>query len=137
MAFGGTINLFDIGVRDFIEADMTIFTFQFAMNGSGKLFIVDVKNPFGPVFIISSDAGISMAQQAVFRVGNGICSIGHSKSQQPKKECINSNVKGFYMVRFQSGFPLFFSLIAGGSRIPLRAPVCLEYRTECSFLSYQ
>jgi hypothetical protein len=72
VTFGGTINLLNIGVRYFIEADMTIFTLQFAVNGAGKLLIVDVKNPFGPAFIISSDAGISMAQQTVFRVGNSI-----------------------------------------------------------------
>jgi hypothetical protein len=47
---------------------MTIFTLQFAVNGSGKFFIVDIKNPFGPALIISSDAGIAMAQQTIFRV---------------------------------------------------------------------
>ena len=85
VAFGGTIHFLDVGVRDFIEADMTIFTFQFAVNGAGKLFIVDVKNPFGPAFIIPADAGISMAQQAVFRVGNGICSEGRTPRQQQQK----------------------------------------------------
>lgn len=85
VAFGGTINFLDIGVRDFIEADMTIFTFQFAVNRAGKLFIVDVKNPFGPAFIKSSDAGISMAQQAVFRVGKGVGSEGRDAGQQQKQ----------------------------------------------------
>ena len=72
MAFGGTINLFDIGVRYLIEADMTVFTLQFAVNGSGKFFIVDIKNPFGSALIVSADAGIAMAQQTIFRVGNGV-----------------------------------------------------------------
>ena len=137
MTFGGTVDLFDIGVRYFIKADMTIFTFQFAMNGSGIFFVVDIKNSFGPAFIISSDAGISMAQQTVSRVGDGICSKGHCNRQQQKKKCINTYLKGFYMVRFQNGFPLIFFLIAGEPRILLRAPVYLEYRTECSSLSYQ
>ena len=95
VAFGGTINLGDIGVRDFIEADMTIFTFQFAVNGSGIFFVVDIKNSFDPAFIKSSDAGISMAQQTVSRVGNGIGSKGHPNRQQQKKECIKTNLKGF------------------------------------------
>jgi len=85
MACGGTINLFDIGVRYLIEADMTIFTLQFAVNGSGKFFIIDIKNPFGPAFVIPSDTGIAMAQQAIFRVGKGICSQGHTARQQQKK----------------------------------------------------
>ena len=76
MAFGGTINLFDIGVRYLVEADMTIFTPQFAVDGGGKFFVVDIKDPFGSGFIIPADAGISMAQQTIFRVGNGICSQG-------------------------------------------------------------
>jgi len=82
VALGGTINLLDIGVRNFVEADMTIFAFQLAMNGSGKLFIVDIKNPFSPGFIISSNAGVSVAQQTILRVGKGIGSKGHTKSQQ-------------------------------------------------------
>ncbi len=94
MAFGGTINFLNVGMRYFIEADMTILTFQFAMNGAGKLPIVDIKNSFGAGFIISSDAGISVAQQAVFRVGNGICSKGHTKIQQQQKQRINANFNG-------------------------------------------
>jgi hypothetical protein len=85
VAFGGAINLFNVGVRDFVEADMAIFTFQFAVNGAGILLIVDVENPFGPAFIIPSDAGIAMAQQAVFRVGNGIGSEGQPAGQQQKQ----------------------------------------------------
>jgi hypothetical protein len=73
---------------------MTILTFQFAMNGAGKLPIVDIKNSFGPAFIISSDAGISVAQQAVFRIGNGICSKGRTKIQQQQKQRIKTNFKG-------------------------------------------
>jgi hypothetical protein len=93
VALGGTINLLDIGVRNFVEADMTIFTFQLAMNGAGKLFIVDVKNSFGPAFIISSDAGITVAQQAISRVRYGIGSEGNTKRQQQKKNRINASFK--------------------------------------------
>jgi hypothetical protein len=94
VAFGGTIYLFDIGVRYLVEADMTIFTLQLAVNGSGKFFIVDIKNPFDPALIISSDAGIAMAQQTIFSVGNGICSKGHTARQQQKKNRKKTGCKG-------------------------------------------
>jgi hypothetical protein len=84
VTFGGTVDLLNIGVRYFIEADMTIFALQFAVNGAGKLLIVDVKNPFGPAFIISSDAGIAVAQQAIFRVGNRIGPKSRTGRQQQK-----------------------------------------------------
>ena len=94
MACGGTINLFDIGVRYFIEADMAILTFQFSVNGSGILLVVDIKNSFGPAFIISSDAGISMAQQAIFRIGNSIGSRDRIGGEQQKKHGIKTEYKG-------------------------------------------
>ena len=94
MTFGGTINLFDIGVRYLVETHMTVFTLQFAVNGSRKFFIVDIKNPFGPAFVVSSDAGISMAQQTIFGVGHGICSKGHTVGQQQKKKEKNTGYKG-------------------------------------------
>ena len=72
MAFGGAINLLDIRVRYFIETDMTIFAFQFTVNGPGKLFTIDIKDPFDSALIISSHAGIAMAQQTVFRIRDGI-----------------------------------------------------------------
>jgi hypothetical protein len=94
MAFGGTIHLVDIGVRDFVEADMAILTFQLTVNGTGILLVVDIKNSFGPAFIVSSDAGISMTQQTVFRVGNGIGSKDRTGKQQQKKHGINTGYKG-------------------------------------------
>jgi hypothetical protein len=85
MAFGGTINLLDIRVRNFIETDMTILAFQFAMNGSGKFFAIDIKNPFDAALIESSHTGIAMAQQTVFRIRNGIGSRSRAGRQNQKK----------------------------------------------------
>ena len=82
MAFGGAINLLDIRVGNLVEADMAVFALQFAVNGGGKFFIVDIKNPFGPAFIISSDAGIPVAQQTILRIGYGIGTQGHAGRQQ-------------------------------------------------------
>jgi hypothetical protein len=72
MAFGGAINLGDVGVGDFIKANMTVFAFQFSMNRSGKLLIVDIEHPFGTGFVEPSHPGKPVAQQTVFRVGHGV-----------------------------------------------------------------
>ena len=68
MAFGGAIDFFDIGVGYFVQAHMTVFAGQFAMNRGGELLVIDIKNPLGSLFVIPPDAGITMAQQAVARV---------------------------------------------------------------------
>jgi hypothetical protein len=82
MAFGSAINLLDIRVGYLVEADMAVFALQLAVNGGGKFFVIDIKKPFGPAFIISSDAGIPVAQQTILCIGYGIGSHGHAGRQQ-------------------------------------------------------
>ena len=60
VAFGGTINLADIGMRYFVKPDMAVFAFYFAMHRSGKLIVIDIEDPFCSGFIEPSDTGISM-----------------------------------------------------------------------------
>jgi hypothetical protein len=68
VALGGAINFFDIGVGYFVQTHVTVFACQFAMNRGGKFLVINIKNPLGSFFVVSADAGIAMAQQAIARV---------------------------------------------------------------------
>ncbi len=69
MAFGGAVHLLDIGVRDFVQADMAVFTLEFSVNRAGILLLVNVIDTLLAGLIVPAHVGIAMAQQAVFRIG--------------------------------------------------------------------
>ena len=85
MALGGAIYFFDIGVGNFIKTHMAVFAGQFSMNRGGKFFIINIKDPLGSLFVVPANAWITMAQQAIARVRDGIGSMGNTHRQQANK----------------------------------------------------
>lgn len=68
MAFGSTIDLLDIGVRDLIESGVAVFAAQFPMHRVGIAAFINIENSLVPLFIVPPHTGVAVAKQAVFRI---------------------------------------------------------------------
>ena len=63
-----TINLYYIGMRDPVEAHMTVRAVKLTVNRDSVFLTVDIKYPFVAFVIISADCGIGMTEKTVFPV---------------------------------------------------------------------
>jgi hypothetical protein len=110
VAFGGTVNFLDIGMGDFVQPDMTAFAFQLPVHGTGKFFIVYIKNPFDTGFVVAPHSGISMTIQTIFRIRK--CAGFSQDDIRIEKQEKHGNGKildEHKIARSQDGSPLFLS----------------------------
>ncbi len=87
MTFCGTVHLFHICMRYFIQINMAVFASQLPMNRFCKHLAIDIKDPLITIFVIATHTGISMAKQAIFRVRRrtGLCERNISAKKTSKE----------------------------------------------------
>ena len=113
MTFGSTVDLLDIGMGDFVQPDMTAFAFQLPVHGTGKLFIVYIKNPFDTGFVVAPHSGISMTIQTIFGIRKRAgFSQDDIRVEKQKKDGNGKILDERKIARSQDGSPVFLSFVS-------------------------
>jgi len=73
-------------VRNLIQTDVAVPAPQLSMHGAGEQLVGDVKDPFTAGFVETSHGGITVAQQAILRIGHDfVPSIGGGQARLEKQ----------------------------------------------------